>query len=153
MADVEFSGNFAHTIDSKGRATIPSAYRELLGGNFTVGLNNDFSAIALYPAGKWEDMGRRLRKIPETDARGMAYVRLIQAFSFPGQSLDAQGRILLPSALREKTGMNRDIRFVGVGQYLEIWDEARFVQVTAQAELDVENLLAYVHDRYYAPED
>jgi len=80
-------------------------------------------------------------------------VRLIKAFSFTGQTLDAQGRILLPSALREKAGMNKDVRFVGVGQYLEIWDEERFVRVMAQNELDVEKLLAYVNDRYYAPED
>ena len=149
----EFSGNFMHTMDAKGRATIPSAYRELLGDNFTVGLNNDFNAIALYPAAKWESISEKLHRIPDTDARGMAYVRLIKAFSFPGQSLDGQGRILLPAALREKAGMKRDVRFAGVGQYLEIWDEERFNRVTAQSEENIDELLKYVNDRYYAPED
>ena len=55
----EFSGNYAHTIDPKGRVTIPSAYREALGESFTIGLNNEFNAIALYPVQKWEDVYKR----------------------------------------------------------------------------------------------
>ena len=85
MAASEFSGNYTHTIDPKGRVTIPSAYREALGEGFTIGLNNEFNAIALYPVEKWEEIGKRLERIPDSDARGMAYVRLIKAFSFPGQ--------------------------------------------------------------------
>lgn len=151
MSFAEFSGNYTHTIDSKGRATIPVAYREALGGNFTVGLNNEFNAIALYPSDKWELIGERLDKIPESDVRGMAYVRLIKAFSFTNQNLDAQGRVLLPSALRQKAGMTRDIRFAGVGRYLEVWDEQRFIETCAMTEQDIDSLLEYVNDRYYDP--
>lgn len=148
----EFSGTYSHNIDPKGRVTIPSAYREALGEDFTLGLNNDFNALALYPAAKWKEIGDRLNRIPDTDARGMAYVRLIKAFSFPNQKLDAQGRVLLPATLRQKAGMDRAICFVGVGRYLEIWDEARFMSICAQAEDNIEDLMAYVNDRYFSPE-
>ena len=47
MGRAEFSGNYSHNIDPKGRATIPAAYREALSEGFTIGLNNDFNAIAL----------------------------------------------------------------------------------------------------------
>ena len=151
MSASEFSGNYAHTIDPKGRVTIPSAYREALGDTFTIGLNNEFNAIALYPVEKWEEIGKKLERIPDSDARGMAYVRLIKAFSFPGQKLDAQGRVLLPMGLRQKAGMDKSIRFVGVGRYLEIWDEARFAATCEMAENDIESLLSYVNDRYYGP--
>lgn len=147
----EFSGNYTHNIDPKGRVTIPSAYREALGEGFTVGLNNAFNAIALYPIEKWEEIGDRLERIPDSDIRGMAYVRLIKAFSFPGQRLDAQGRVLLPQALRQKAGMDKAIRFVGVGRYLEIWDEPKFASTCEMAENDIESLLSYVNDRYYSP--
>ena len=52
----EFSGNYTHNIDPKGRVTIPAAYREALGDGFTIGLNNQFNAIALYPVEKWQQM-------------------------------------------------------------------------------------------------
>ncbi len=96
MCGAEFSGYYTHNIDPKGRVTIPSAYREALGENFTIGLNNEFNAVALYPQEKWESIGEMLDRIPDSDQRGRAYVRLIKAFSFPGQKLDQQGRILLP---------------------------------------------------------
>ena len=153
MTGAEFSGNYTHTIDPKGRVTIPSAYRAALGEDFTIGLNNEFNAIALYPAAKWDEIGERLDRIPDSDARGMAYVRLIKAFSFTGQRLDQQGRVLLPPALRKKADMDKAIRFVGVGRYLEIWDEDKFARTCELAENDIESLLGYVNDRYYRPKD
>ena len=149
MLSAEFSGNYTHSIDPKGRVTIPAAYREALGYGFTIGLNNDFSAIALYPVDKWRDMSARLDRIPDSDARGMAYVRLIKAFSFTNQSLDGQGRVLLPAALRQKAGMDKAIRFAGMGRWLEIWDEDRFNEFCARSETDIGALLNYVNDRYY----
>ncbi len=153
MAGFEFSGNYTHNIDPKGRVTIPAAYRDGLAGGFTIGLNNDFTAIALYPVEKWLQIGENLDKIPDSDARGMAYVRLIKAFSFTDQKLDGQGRVLLPTVLRQKTGMDKAIRFVGVGRYLELWDENRFASVCAATEEDIDSLLDYVNKQYFRPKD
>ena len=150
MSGAEFSGNYTHNIDPKGRVTIPAAYREALGYGFTIGLNNAFNAIALYPIDKWQDMSERLDRIPDSDARGMAYVRLIKAFSFTNQSLDSQGRVLLPAVLRQKAGMDKAIRFAGMGRWLEIWDEDRFAETCEKAELDTGALLDYVNDRCYS---
>ncbi len=153
MPGAEFSGNYTHNIDPKGRVTIPAAYREALGQGFTIGLNNEFNAIALYPVEKWQDMSERLARIPDSDARGMAYVRLIKAFSFTNQTLDGQGRALLPAVLRQKVGMDKAIRFAGMGRWLEIWDENRFTETCAQSEQDIGSLLEYVNDRYYSPQN
>ena len=150
MPGAEFSGNYTHNIDPKGRVTIPAAYREALGYGFTIGLNNEFNAIALYPIDKWQDMSQRLDRIPDSDARGMVYVRLIKAFSFTNQSLDGQGRVLLPAVLRQKAGMDKAIRFAGMGRWLEIWDEERFAATCEKAETDIAALLDYVNDRYYS---
>ena len=97
-------------------------------------------------------MSEKLDRIPDSDVRGMAYVRLIKAFSFTNQSLDGQGRVLLPAVLRQKAGMDKAIRFAGLGRYLEIWDEDRFVAANAATEMDVGALLEYVNDRYYSPQ-
>lgn len=146
----EFSGNFAHTIDAKGRITIPAAYREALGESFTVGLNSGFSAVALYPKEKWERIGEELSRIPDTDAKGLRYVRLVNGNSFAGCSADGQGRVLIPPTIRQKTGLTKAIRFVGVGQYLEVWDEERYLAECEAAEND-EELLDYVNGAYFQP--
>ena len=151
MAAFEFSGNYTHTIDPKGRVTIPAAYREGLAEGFTIGLNNDFTAIALYPKDKWQQIGDNLDKIPDTDARGMAYVRLIKAFSFTNQQLDGQGRVLLPVVLRQKVKMDKAIRFAGVGRYLELWDEERFNASCMNTEENIDDVLAYVNGQYFSP--
>ena len=151
MAIAEFSGHYAHNIDPKGRVTIPAAYREGLGSGFTLGMNNDLTALALYPAEEWRAIGQRMNRIPVSDAHAMAYVRLIKAFSYPDQNLDAQGRLLLPSRLREKAGLDRAICFVGVGRFLEIWDEARFDAFCMRSEADLQSLMDYVNERYFKP--
>ena len=149
MGSIELSGNYTHNLDPKGRATIPAAFRDAFTDGFTVGLNNDFSAIALYPPEKWNEIGEKLNRIPDADAKGMAYVRLIKSFSFPGQTLDGQGRVLIPQALRQQAAVEKEIRFVGVGRFLEIWDEGRFMRQFMAARENVEQLMAYVTDRYF----
>ena len=149
MGNIELSGNYSHNIDPKGRATIPSAYREALSEGFTIGLNNDFNAVALYPAEKWAEIGKRLDRIPDSDAKGMMYVRLIKAFSYSGQTLDGQGRVLIPQTLRQRAGLDKAVRFVGLGRYIEIWDEDRFMKQYLDAQLNAAELLAYVNERYF----
>ena len=90
----EFLGNMAHTMDAKGRATIPAAYREALGPSFYIGMNTAFSAVALYTSEKWDSMRQWLDAFPSADARAMNYARLIKANMFSGET-DAQGRVLI----------------------------------------------------------
>ena len=147
----EFSGNYAYNIDPKGRVTIPSVYRADLGQRFTLGLNGQMNALALYPQEEWEATSRKLDRIPASDARGMAYVRLIKAFSFTNQNLDAQGRVLLPAVLRKQAGLDRAVRFAGMGRYMEIWDEDRFQAINDASMQDIGALLEYINNRYFAP--
>ena len=145
----DFSGNYQHTLDAKGRISVPAAYKEALSGEFVVALNNEFNAIAIYTVESWEEISRVIDAIPYSDARAMSYVRLMKANSFPGQRLDAQGRLSIPSALRQKAGLNRNARFVGVGKYIEIWDEERFAATFATYENQIVNTLTYVNDKYF----
>ena len=153
MALTVFSGNWSHTMDAKGRVTIPASYREGLGDVFTVGLNSELSAIALYPVEHWHKIEADLSKIPMTDARGMRYVRMIIGNSFPGSQLDAQGRVLIPPTLRQKAGLEKSVRFVGVGNRVEVWDEVRYTSESEAAEQLSPELLDYVNDRYFSPKD
>ncbi|NLG25133.1 MAG: division/cell wall cluster transcriptional repressor MraZ [Clostridiales bacterium] len=149
MAGAAFSGNFSHTLDPKGRAIIPAAFRAALGEKFTIGLNGKFTAVALYPSDRWAAISEELNKIPESDAMGMSYVRLIVGNSFADCELDAQGRVLLPPPLRQKARLQKDIRFVGVGGYFEVWDEEAYQRESAAAEADIDALMRHVNGQYH----
>lgn len=149
MAGQAFNGNASHTIDPKGRASIPVIFRAALGENFTVGLNSEANALALYPIEEWEKIEAEMERIPSIDARAMKYKRQILGFSFPNSQLDGQGRVLLPPTLRQQVGMDKAIRFVGVGPYLEVWAEERFLAETEDTQGSREELLEYIKDRYY----
>ncbi len=90
-----FLGEYQHSLDSKGRITIPAKLREQLGDRFVVtkGLEN---CIFLYPLREWQTIENKLRTLPFTRADVRSFAR----FFFSGASeleVDKQGRTVLPS--------------------------------------------------------
>ena len=149
MAGLAFSGNANHIIDAKGRATIPSQFRGALGEGFTLGLSNDLRALALYPKEQWQRTMEELERFSRLDEDGMDYVRFVMGFSLPETNLDAQGRVLLPPTFRQEVGIEKSVRFVGVGTCLEIWPEELFVELTQKVKGNREKLLKYIRNQYY----
>ena len=62
--------------------------------------------------------------------------------------MDAQGRVLIPAKLRSKIGLARDIVFVGLNHYIEIWDAEVYAKLEAETEEDFEELADYVYEKY-----
>ena len=149
MAGLAFSGNANHTIDSKGRATIPSQFREALGEQFTLGLSNDLRALALYPKEQWQLIHDDLERYSRLDEDGMDYKRFVLGFASTDSQLDGQGRILLPPTYRQEVGIEKSVRFVGVGSCLEIWAEELFVELTQKVKGNRNALLKYIRQQYY----
>ena len=148
MAQTTFSGSFDHSLDGKGRVIIPSSFREALGEDFTITINPNKTAIAIYPKEMWDKQLEVLSQINPMDRVGMQYQRYVMSVSFSGNSMDAQGRVLVPSKLRSKIGLTRDIVFVGLNRYIEIWDAEVYAKMEAQTEDDFENLADYVYEKY-----
>ncbi|MCQ2437931.1 MAG: division/cell wall cluster transcriptional repressor MraZ [Clostridia bacterium] len=148
MGNIDFNGTIYHNMDAKGRVTIPTAFRKQLGEDFTIAMNEKFNAVVLYPKEHWEEISARLRRIPDTDALGIAYVRITKAFSMPEQNLDAQGRILLPTAMRKRAGLDKEICFVGVGSRLEIWSDVGFDKYIEDEIPRYIDLSKHVNDTY-----
>jgi len=148
MAQLAFSGSFDHSLDGKGRVIIPASFREALGEDFTITINPNKTAIAIYPKEMWDKQLEVLSQINPMDRVGMQYQRYVMSVSFSGNSMDAQGRVLVPSKLRSKIGLTRDIVFVGLNRYIEIWDAEVYAKMEAQTEEDFENLADYVYQTY-----
>jgi len=146
-----FSGFHSHSLDVKGRVIIPAPFRDKLGSQFTVLPNNRFDALAIYPLKKWETFSERLSRVRETDDTGMDYLLLLMAHVQTDMQMDAQGRVLLPQTLREAVGIDKDLTFVGVLDYIEIWDSARFQERMSGLRTQLPRLNGHVDATYGAP--
>lgn len=114
-----FLGQFEHTIDEKGRLTIPALFRQLLenGAYITQGL--DPNLMVLTPP-SFERLYDRVNELSMTDPTARQIKRLIFANAAP-VSVDNAGRILIPHFLRNLAHLDRTALVVGVGKHFEIW--------------------------------
>jgi len=121
-----FRGVNALTLDSKGRLAVPSRYRDQLaeqcGGRLVVTVDPDH-CLLLYPLPAWEEIERKLVKLPSFNAQARRLQRLLVGHATECE-LDAAGRILLPTLLREFAQMDKDVVLIGQGNKFEIWSAA-----------------------------
>lgn len=125
------TGEYRHNLDEKGRLFVPARLREELGETFilTRGLDNCLFGFSL-PT--WNELQKRLDQLPMNKAASRAFTRLL----FSGASectADRQGRILIPTVLRQFAGLTRETVVLGVSQRLEIWDAQRWDEYTQTA--------------------
>lgn len=143
-ATAVFLGEYEHSLDEKGRLTIPSRFREELTGRLVVTRGLDH-CLFLYPYSEWQVLGQKLRDLPMTQRDARAFVRLL----FSGateQSLDRQGRLLLPANLREYAGIERDVVILGLSNRVELWSKDRWAAYEAEASQSYEELAEKIVD-------
>jgi len=115
-----FLGQYEHSIDDKGRLTIPARFRELLtaeGAYVTQGFDRNLMVIT---TSAFEELYQRVNQMSMTDLNARLLKRLIFS-SADRVEVDKAGRILIPQFLRQAIGLNGDVIIVGVGDYFEIW--------------------------------
>ena len=148
---VDFAGSFEHCLDAKGRVIIPMDYRQDLGEDFAIALNGSASAIALYPHEEWLKLKARMARVSVTDKKGMEFKRFFNGNAFPGNTVDAQGRVLLPAKLRNLIGISKDLVFVGMGETVEIWDAQKHAHSEQETRMNIDELAQHMEERYSEP--
>jgi MraZ protein len=119
-------GEHHHRLDGKGRLTIPSNFREILGDEVVVTCGYD-GALDCYRLEDFNTYAENLLALPFDDSTTRGRVR--RAFAMAAQlKFDRLGRILLPRTLIEKAGFKDDIVIAGLGNRLEFWSEETFKQ-------------------------
>ena len=116
-----FMGEYQHSLDAKGRVIVPSKFREGLGEHFVVTKGLDKCLFA-YPRSEWQNFEEKLKALPLTNPEARKFVR----FFFVGAvecDLDSQGRIVLPTNLREYAGLKKEVVSIGLNNRVEIWDK------------------------------
>jgi MraZ protein len=117
-------------LDAKGRLAVPSRYRERLAeacaGRLILTVDRD-GCLLLYPQGEWERIEQNLMSRPNIDPNVRRLQRLLLGHATECE-IDAQGRILLPTSLREFAALDKRAVLVGQGNKFEIWDEEAWVR-------------------------
>ena len=129
-----FMGEYSHTIDSKGRLIVPSKFRENLGDEFVVTKGLD-GCLFVYSQDEWKNIEEKFKQVSLTTKDARKFSR----FFFAGAAtveVDKQGRILLPSVLREFAGLEKDIVSVGVLSRIEIWSKDKWQESNEYDDMD-----------------
>ncbi|MFA6447622.1 MAG: division/cell wall cluster transcriptional repressor MraZ [Patescibacteria group bacterium] len=116
-----FIGEFHHTLDDKGRLSIPVGYRTALndGAVVTRGLDH---TLFLYPKEQWRSLAAKIAAMPLSQADTRAFARLMLAGAME-VDIDKSGRITVPEYLRTYAGISKKVVVSGLYDRLEIWDE------------------------------
>jgi MraZ protein len=121
---VPFRGTFDHTLDAKNRLTVPARYRAALADGVVLAMPVDLKpCVGVWRPGEYDAYtSRALAELPPLSSRLSELERFFYGSSHDAE-LDAAGRIMIPTALRESAGLSRDVIVVGVGDRLELWDK------------------------------
>ena len=126
-----FMGQYEHSIDTKGRIIIPAKVRDHLGESFVVTRGLD-GCLFLYPDAEWQRFVEKLQSLPSNqNTRRMQRQFLSKAMEV---ALDKQGRILIPSLLREIADLEKEVVFVGMMNRVEVWDKHKLAEQDMQED-------------------
>ena len=122
-----FRGFSTVSIDSKGRMAVPSRFRERLsvvaGDRLVQTLNPLDRALWLYPLSEWELIESKLAALSDFDRQSRRAKQMMRGYATDCE-LDAQGRILIPTELRDYAMLRRQAVVLGQGNKFEVWDQA-----------------------------
>ncbi|MAE93747.1 MAG: division/cell wall cluster transcriptional repressor MraZ [Deltaproteobacteria bacterium] len=122
-------GRFTHSMDDKGRVSIPAVLRTELQEQDERPpiLTNlvDCPAVGLFSHDRWLEIEQRLANMSQMQPEISSLQRMLVSGAVEAP-IDGQGRILIPPHLREHAGLERELTIAGVGRRIEIWDKARF---------------------------
>jgi MraZ protein len=120
VADIGFIGEFVHTLDDKGRLTLPARYRDALARGVIITRGFD-KCLAIYPIATWTELAKKVNALQLASLRARQFRRHILSGGAE-DTLDSAGRILIPAMLRMYAQLNGEVVIAGSGRYLEVWN-------------------------------
>lgn len=115
-----FLGEFTHSLDSKGRLTIPARYREALENGMVVTRHPTDRCLMLFPMTEWDKVAQKVNDLPLADPRS-ALLRRVLFSAAEDVKPDKQGRILVSQRLRDHAQIDMTIVVAGMHKFIELW--------------------------------
>lgn len=137
-----FRGSYKHSIDHKGRVSIPSRFRRLLSGDANetfVVLRGLDACVSLFPADEFKRLEDRLRSRSFSDEINRRYQRTLLLDS-RDETLDAQGRVAIPPSLIAHAELKKEVLVNGVLDHIEIWSPEVFEKYMASSDRTYEDM-------------
>ena len=115
-------GEFEHTLDTKGRISMPAKLRKDMGDTFILTKGLDGCLFA-FSQNEWMNFESKLKALPLSDKNARNFVRFFLSGATECE-LDKQGRFLIPNNLRQSANLEKESIIIGVGTRLEIWNKS-----------------------------
>ena len=131
-----FSGEFAHSLDEKGRLAIPAKLR----GRFKEGAVVTRwlgECLAIWPETGWAALNADMAKRPRTDPSASRFRHFVLAGAHEADP-DGQGRVTVPAHLREYAGLASEAVVIGNSDHLEVWEPGRWRSRLASVQTEIE---------------
>src|SRR6476619_6867000 len=139
------TGEFRHALDDRGRVAVPVRFRPRLAEGATLARWLD-GCLAIFPGPEWDELASKIRALPVTNARAREFARFMSSGAVDVE-LDRQGRVLVPSYLREYASIESgEVVVVGALSRLELWSPARWKPYRSQIEEQPEALAEHLAD-------
>ncbi len=136
-----FLGSHAINMDAKGRFAVPTRVREELmtacDGRLVITANYEERCLLVYPEPEWQELLPKIEKLPNLNKAASRLQRLLMGYACP-MEMDGNGRLLLPSTLRDYAGLEKKLMLVGQAKKLELWSEERWYSWLDASENDEE---------------
>ncbi len=122
-----FRGQFSHSVDAKGRVSLPARFRDVLmaegDARFVLTPSVSDPCLHLYPMKAWEDVERKISELPNWDPTAIRLRRMYVSAAVECE-LDGSGRVLVPPHLRERIKLEKEALWAGMGRTLELWSRS-----------------------------
>ena len=141
-------GNSSARIDDKGRLKVPTQFRGVIHDQpgpdvFVTSLTGE--CVRIYPLQVWVEIEQKLKAMAGNHPSRLKFLDRVNYYGQESE-LDAQGRVVIPAHLRDSATIVGDVRVFGRIDYLEVWNEERFVQkLTREAWTDEDGLRLSEH--------
>lgn len=136
-----FRGSSSHTLDDKGRLIIPTRFREVLraGGGDVIMLTRMDGSLFAYPLDEWRKIEDRILSMA-VKSDSMRRFRRVFVGGAHECTVDKQGRVLIPPALRTYAGLEKEVELVGALEHFEVWSQENWNKENEAMELDMQKV-------------
>ena len=150
-----FRGAATINIDTKGRIAMPVRFRDLfidksepsVNPQLVVTIDTEELCLMIYPLIEWDLIQQKLEQLPSFNPTARRIQRLLIGHA-TDLELDANGRILLPTLLREYAQLDKKAILLGQGKKIELWSESLWTarrETYLQANSNTEELPELLH--------